>query len=49
MRGRGIGRLISGLFEGDPVSWTIFGILIAILLAYIAYVVYKSKKENSGD
>jgi hypothetical protein len=27
---RGLGRLLSGMWEGDPVSWSIFGGIVVI-------------------
>ncbi|MBA3314309.1 MAG: hypothetical protein M3552_21940 [Planctomycetota bacterium] len=40
---RGFGRLLSGMWEGDPVSWSIFGGVVVI--AGVVFVV----KMRSGE
>lgn len=42
-RGRGLGRLIAGLSEGDPVAW---GITIVVVLIFIGIAVVK---HYNGD
>lgn len=44
-RGRGLGKLIQGLMDGDPVAWTITGVVVAI---FIGIAVFKAVR-GSGD
>lgn len=41
-RGRGLGHLIQGLSEGDPMSWVLLVVVVAIM---IGVAVYKSQNE----
>jgi len=41
-RGRGIGRLIAGAMEGDPVALTILGVLVVGFIAYVGYSMWAS-------
>jgi hypothetical protein len=34
--GRGLGKLVAGLMEGDPVAWGITGVVVVILIGYYA-------------
>lgn len=43
LRGRGLGRLLEGLYNGDPVAWTITGVVIAISIGIAIY------KHYNGD
>ena len=36
-RGRGLARLIEGLWNGDPVAWGISGVVIAVLVAIAVF------------
>ncbi len=41
-RGRGLGNLIQGLSEGDPMSWVLAVVVVVIM---IGVAVYKSQNE----
>ena len=36
-RGRGLGRLLEGLWNGDPVSWGILGLVVAIMVGIAVF------------
>lgn len=46
LAGRGAGRLIEGLFKGDPVAWGITGVVVAV---FIGIAVFKRATGNSDD
>jgi hypothetical protein len=43
-RGRGLGRLFQGLIDGDPVAWTITGVIVAVLVVIVAVKVAKARR-----
>ena len=40
---RGIGRLIEGLTNGDPIAWTVLG---AVVVIGVGVAVYKAKTKT---
>ena len=44
--GRGFARLLEGLWNGDPVSWGILGVVVAIM---VGIAVFKRATGVGGD
>ena len=45
-RGRGLGKLLEGLWEGDPTAWTI---LVVIVVAMVGWSILKRKFGGNDE
>ncbi len=48
-RGRGLGKLLEGLYNGDPGAWTIVGVIVAIAAAWYGFKFYLARSAANSE
>jgi len=48
-RGRGIARLIEGLWNGEPVTWIIVGVVVAVMVAMAVFKKASGASEGESE